>query len=138
MSGKVHYEGQEYLGLASLKNTGHATLYIGLYTNGTALAKNQTMVNVTEVSGGGYARKVLNTADWVVDPTKTANQGTLFAQTRKDWLFTSAVGNVTGYFITTSLTGSTGKLIASEHFSAPANVNQADFEIRVTPRNEFR
>lgn len=138
MSGKIHYEGQEYLGLVSLKNTSHETLYIGLYTNASELTRNQTMANITEVTGGGYARKVLNTADWVVDPVKTVQQGTLFAQPRQTWLFDSAVGNVTGYFITTSAIGTTGKLVASEHFPYPANVNQIGFEIRVTPKQEFR
>lgn len=138
MSGKIHYEGQEYLGNTSLKNTGHSTLYIGLYKNASPLTKNENMLSIVEATGGGYSRKTLSNAEWIIDPTKTTNQGTLLVQLRQTWLFNAAIGNVTGYFITTSPTGNTGKLIATEHFPSPANVNQSDFEIRVTPRIEYK
>jgi hypothetical protein len=138
MAGILHYEGQETLGQAALKNTGVPTLYIGLYTNASALNKDHKMTNITEVTGGGYARLPINAADWTMDINKTINGGTLFIQPRQSWVFNAAVGNVTGYFITTSLTGTTGKLISSEHFPSVANANQADFEIRIVPRHEFK
>lgn len=139
MAGILHYEGQQYFGDGALKNTGvQATLYIGLLTNSTALTKDNTMANVTEVTGGGYARLPLSAVNWTLSGTKTANSGSLYSQPRQSWVFNTAIGNVTGYFITTTLTGTTGKLIASEMFPTVANVNQVGYEIRVTPQQEIR
>lgn len=101
MAGKVHYEGHTYYGSTSLSGTASSTLYLGLYTNSTELAKGDTMTNITEVSGGGYGRIALSDVDWTEDSTKTANSGTLFTQPRKTFLFSSGVGLVYGYFITT-------------------------------------
>jgi hypothetical protein len=138
VTGTLHYEGQEYLGSAALKNTGQATLYIGLYTNLSAPTVDNTMENITEVNGGGYARLPLNASDWNINVTKTANQGTIFEQPIQRWTFTTIIGNITGYFITTEALGTTGKLLLSEQFPAPANVNQSDFELDITPKQEVR
>lgn len=137
MSGKIHYEGQSYFGSVSLKNQAQSTLYIGLYTNSSALTKEQTMTDISEVSGGGYSRVELDILDWVEEATKTVDQGTLFSHIRKTFLFNSAVGNVYGYFITDVSTG-TGNLIVTEHFPNAVNVNQEEFEIRITPKIEIR
>lgn len=135
----THYEGQEHFGGTGLKNAGGlGTLYVGLYTNNTALAKNATMANVTELTGGGYARIALPAADWTLDALKTALQGSLYKQPKKTWTFTAGVGNVYGYFITTAATGTGGKLLISEHFPAVVNANQVDFQIHVTPTHEIK
>ena len=64
--------------------------------------------------------------------------GTRFDQSQRTFSFSSAVGNITGYFITNVSSGTGGELIITDHFSTSVNVNQAGFEILVTPSIEFR
>ena len=136
---RLHDQGEANIGNVYLRNQAQNTnLFLGLYTNGTQPIQADTMVQVTEVSGGGYARITLPPADWVQVGGQTGEGGTRFDQPQRTFTFNSAVGNVTGYFITTALTGTAGLLITTEQFPVAVNVNQTGFEIRVTPRIEFR
>jgi len=136
---RLHDQGEANIGQVYLRNQAHnANLFLGLYTNATQPIQADTMVQVTEVSGGGYARITLPPADWAQQGGQTGEGGTRFDQPQRVWTFSAAVGNVTGYFITTASTGTASPLVMSEHFPAAVNVNQAGFEVRITPRVEFR
>lgn len=136
---RLHDSGEANIGNIYLRNQAHnANLFLGLYTNGTQPGEADTMTQITEASGGGYARIALPPADWTLQGGQTAEGGSRFNQPQRIFVFTAAIGNVTGYFITTTLTGTTGPLVITEHFPAAVNVNQAGFEVRVTPGIEFR
>ena len=136
---RLHDQGEANIGQIYLRNaTQNTQLFIGLYTNATQPLQVDTMTAVTEVTGGGYARIALPPADWAQQGTQTADGGTRFNQPQRVYTFSAAVGNVTGYFITNALTGTAGPLIMTEHFPAAVNVNQAGFELRITPGVELR
>lgn len=136
---RLHDQGEANIGQIYLRNAAHNTqLFMGLYTNATQPLQEDTMTNVTEVTGGGYARIALPPADWTQQGAQTEHGGTRFDQPQRVYTFSGAVGNVTGYFITTASTGTAGQLIVSEQFPAAVNVNQVGFELRITPRVEFR
>lgn len=136
---RVHDQGKANIGNIYLRNQNHNTnLFIGLYTNATQPAQASDMSGITEVSGGGYARIALTPANWVLQGGQTPEGGSRFNQPQLVYTFSAAVGNVLGYFITTTLTGTSGLLIISDHFAAAINVGQAGFEIRVTPSVEVR
>jgi hypothetical protein len=106
-----------------------ATLYMGLYSVPTSEpAESDTMSAITEPSGAGYARAALTRGTWT---TGTGSQAVYAQQT-----FTctgGTWGSVYGYFITTTSSGTTGPLMASEQFTAaPYTVNDGD-SIKVTP-----
>ena len=92
-----------------------AKLYIGLYLNADELEAADTMAAIEENSGRGYARQTLNRTGWTVVGNVVTSAIALFSATGT-W------EEVTGYFITTTLTGTTGVLIASEHFGAPISI----------------
>lgn len=86
---------------------------VGLFTSNITPAEGDTASTYTavEAAGGGYARKTLTKATWVV----SSNPITYPAQT---WTFTGALtGNavIYGYFI---LRASTLDLIYSENFGS--------------------
>ena len=136
---RFHDEGEKNVGDIYLRNAAQNTnLFLGLYTNATQPAEAAVMTNITEVSGGGYARITLAPAGWTEQEGQTAEGGKRYDQPQKIFTFSAAVGNVTGYFITTTASGTAGPLIVTEHFPAAVNVNQANYEVRVTPRIEIR
>jgi len=85
-------------------------LYLGLYTNPTELAETAILSDINEVSSvSGYARKTLTRGSWVITGDAAVYAIQTFLAQGGDW------GNVTGYFIATSLDDS-GVLLATEHF----------------------
>ena len=136
---RLHDQGEANIGNIYLRNQAQNTnLFLGLYTNETQPIQADTMVQITEVTGNGYARIPLPPADWTQVGGQTGEGGTRFDQPQRTFTVTAGVGNVTGYFITTALTGTAGLLVTTEHFPVSVNVNQTGFEVRVTPRLEFR
>lgn len=136
---RLHDEGEKNIGDIYLRNAAQNTnLFLGLYTNATQPAEGAAMTDIVEVSGGGYARITLAPADWTEQAGQTAEGGKRYDQPQKIFTFSAAVGEIRGYFITTTLTGTAGPLIVTEHFPAAVNVNQANYEVRVTPRIEIR
>lgn len=103
-------------------------LDIRLYTNNHPPTETDTAANYTEAAGGGYVTKQLSSASWTV----VAGNPSLGTHTQISWLFTGAVGNVYGYYVTRRLTG---ELMWAESFNnGPYNIQNNGDEIRVTPR----
>lgn len=102
--------------------------YLGLYTAPTTEPEETlTMAGITEVTGGAYARKALVRGSW----TRTNNVWEYAEQT---FLAAGAdYGMVYGWFITTVVSGASGKLMALEHFNAPYNIVDGK-GIKITPK----
>jgi hypothetical protein len=103
--------------------------YLGLYKNTVSPGETAVVADMTEPSGFGYARKVLSrgVANWTIaGDIATYAEQTFLAQ-GGDW------GNIYGYFITTTLTGTGGKLMALEHLGSAFNVLDGK-GIKVVPK----
>lgn len=99
------------------KGTTRPSFYLGIYTNTTEPAATAVMTGITEPSGYGYARQQLVDGDWTEGSQVITNVQKTFAASGGAW------GNCYGYFITTALTGTAGKLYAVEQFSdGPYNI----------------
>ncbi len=123
-------EGETNVGDIYLRNQAqNPNLYLGLYTNITEPAETDTLAQITEPVGSGYARIALAPADWTESPQGTfANLQKTFTASGGNW------GNVYGYFICTVLSGTAGKLIAVEQFiDGPYNVTDGS-SVKVTPK----
>lgn len=90
--------------------------YLGLYKNSAEPAESATLSDLTEVSGYGYTRKTLTRGSWTISGDQATFAEQTFLAQGGDW------GNIYGYFICTALTGTSGKLMAIEHFDAPYNI----------------
>jgi len=90
--------------------------YLGLYKNSAEPDENITVADLTEISGYGYARKSLARGSWTISGNQATYAEQTFLAQGGDW------GNIYGYFITTTLTGTGGKLVAIEHFGTPFNI----------------
>lgn len=115
MAGKFVDEGETHALQILLNGTaGWGTLYLGLYENTTEPAETAVMDGgITEetIGSNGYARIAITTSNWTVSgDTSTAAEKTFTAATAT-W------GNQYGYFLTTTATGTSGKLLWVEHFS---------------------
>lgn len=99
------------------------TLLLKLYSNNITPNSLTSLIEFTEVTGGGYAAKSLSASSWTVTGNSISTTPQLFT-------FTSGVGEVYGYY----LVGQTSnKLIASERFvSGPFNVLNNGDTITVT------
>jgi len=100
-------------------------LLLKLFTNNPTLSINDTASTYTEVvSGtGGYNYKTLAGSSWTVS-------GNIAAYPVQTWTFTSAVGNIYGYYVVRQ---TTGDLVFSEKFSGgPYNVQTNGDNISVT------
>ena len=102
-------------------------LTIRLFSNDHIPVEADVVADYTEVSGGGYASVALNSALWVVaegDPSD-ANYPVV------TWIFTGTAGLIYGYYVTRT----SGELMWAERFNAaPYNMQNADDEIRISPR----
>lgn len=88
-----------------------ATLYLGLYTNTTEPVVGASLADVTEPSGGGYARLELTRGtDWTIAAALATAGVETFTSSGAAW------GNVYGYFVASSSDNS-GDLMLAEHFS---------------------
>jgi hypothetical protein len=122
-------EGETDVGNIYLKNqVQNPSLYLGLYINPAEPAETDTLAQITEPVGAGYARIPLAPADWTESPQGTFTQPQkTFTAIGGNW------GNVYGCFIATSPDG-TGKLLAVEHFSdGPYNIMDGS-QVKVTPQ----
>lgn len=98
-------------------------LLLKLYSNNITPSAADVTSTYTEVTGGGYAYKTLTPATWTV----TSGTASYPAQT---WTFTSAVGNIYGYYV---VRATTGDLVFAEKFAAgPYNVQTNGDNISVT------
>ena len=106
-----------------------ATLYLLLYTDPTS-EPGETAVDtdLTEPSGGAYARLALSRGTWVVTASAAAYAQQAFTASGGAW------GNVYGYFISTGSTGTSGGiLLAVENFSdGPYSIGNGD-SVAITP-----
>lgn len=105
-----------------------ATLYIGLYTAPTTEpAETAVLSDLTEPSGGAYARIALTRGSWTVTASAAAYAQQTFSASGGAW------GSVYGYFITTVSSGTSGKLLAVEQFSdGPYSIGDGD-NIKISP-----
>ena len=106
-----------------------ATLYLGLYTAPTSEpAETAVDSDLTEPSGGAYARLPLTRGTWVVTASAAAYAQQTFTATGGAW------GNVYGYFISTGSSGTSGGvLMAVENFSdGPYSIGDGD-SVAITP-----
>ena len=107
-----------------------ATLYLGLYTSPTSEpAETAVDSDLTEPSGGAYARIALTRGTWVVTASAAAYAQQTFTATGAAW------GNTYGYTISTASSSTTAGsvLMAVENFSdGPYNIGDGD-SIKITP-----
>lgn len=128
MAGKLVDQGENKVATVFFNNTGGlANMYLGLYTNATEPAETATLASLTEITGGGYARKTLAAASWTVtaDVAQFAEQS--FTASGGSWT------GVYGYFLATTIDG-TGLLLFVETMpNTPYNVPDGG-SVRVTPK----
>lgn len=126
-------DGETSVGNVYLKGLAQPDFFLGLYKNNSEPAETDVMTNITEAQtpgSNGYNRIALDDADWVEQATKG-----VFKNVEKTFTANGAAwGDVYGYFITTSATGTSGLLVAVEHFSdGPYTVNDG-WSMKVTPQ----
>ena len=99
------------------------TLVLKLFSSNTTPGPLTVLGDFTEVTGGGYAAKTLSAGQWTVSGNSASTTAQLFT-------FTSAIGQIYGYY----LVGATsGKLIALERFiSGPYNIAASGDTLTVT------
>lgn len=106
-------------------------LYLGIYKAPTIEpAEDDGLIDITEASGYGYARIALDPLDWSASgtPLVVSQPQQTFTPSGGSW------GNVYGYFLTDVSSGTSGRLIAVEHFAGgPFEVDDG-IPLRVTPR----
>lgn len=110
----LHTEGEEHLLKCTFseEETPPANYYMGLSTD-ASIAKDASLGNVTEVSGGGYARQAIasDNVDFTIETHGTNNRRAAAAEQT----FAASGADITGartWFIATTV-DNTGKLIAS-------------------------
>lgn len=109
-----------------LNKTAPQDLILRLYSSDTTPAETDTDATYTETSGGGYAEVALTAASWSVTP----GNPTTASYPEVTFTFTGAAGNVYGYYIVQSVSGS---LMWAERFTnGPFNIQNSGDEIRVT------
>lgn len=129
MAGILCNEGETIVGDILCKDGTKPDLYLLLYTDTTQPAETITLATITELAvANGYARIILAHTDWTESPVGTlTNILKTFTCATANW------GAVYGYGITTTTSGTAGKMVAVEHFSdGPYTVN-VDGIVKVTP-----
>ena len=101
-----------------LKAAAQPSFYLGLYTNPTSEpAEDVTLTDLTEPSGGAYARIQLQNSDWSLSGSVATHTQKTFSASGAAW------GNVYGCFICNVSSGTVGKIFSVEQFSdGPYNV----------------
>lgn len=87
-----------------------ASLYIGLYKNATEPALTAVLTDLTEQSGNGYARIQLVKADWTITDNQATQAQVTFTCSTTAW------GNIYGYFICDSASGTSGNIYIVDQF----------------------
>ena len=129
--GKLVNEGETLFGNVFFKNATQVDKYLGLYSDTDEPPETATLATITEPAvANGYARIKLENADWT-------ESGTIKGQfTNLEKHFDASGGNigpVTGYFICTTSSGTTGKLITVEHFSEAITIIDGGDPLYITP-----
>lgn len=107
--------------------TATENLRLRLFTNNFTPSDTNTSANFTEATGNGYANLLLTAASWVV--TEGAPSHADYPEVT--FLFTGALGNVYGYYITGE---TSGKVRFAERFAdGPYVIEGSGDQIRVTP-----
>lgn len=103
-------------------------LVLRLYTNNITPAETDTAVTYTEAAANGYAAVQLAGANWTI----TEGAPSLADYPQQIFIFTGALGNVYGYFLT-RLTS--GRIAWAERFTdGPYNIVNNGDQIKVTPK----
>src|SRR5687768_1567095 len=102
-------------------------LVLRLYTNDKTPAEGDTAASYTEAAGNGYASKALAGANWVI----TEGAPSYAQYPLQTFIFTGALGNVYGYYLTRT---TSGRIAHAERFTdGPYNVVNNGDRIDVTP-----
>ncbi len=128
MAAEFHQQGiQHLLELMSARQSVPADYYIGLATD-ASLAENATLASLTEVSGTGYARIVVEDTSTGFPTSETTGTNDWRTIT-KQVTFTGGAGGWTGAntaFLCTVDSGTAGKLIASFPLSSTRTLAAGD------------
>jgi hypothetical protein len=117
---------------ALLNKVAPEDLVLKLYTSNTTPDSGDTAANYTEASGSGYASVPLAGGDWTV----SAGSPTYATFAQQTFTFSGALGNVYGYYLVQSATGT---LMWAERFSdGPYEIVNSGDQIKITPRIEFQ
>ena len=124
-------EGETLVGNVFLRKDAPGDLWVGLYTDDPEPAEDATLSSISELPvANNYARIALTNTEWTEQATKGE-----FLQLQK--IFEAQGGNwgdVYGYFIANTASGTSGKLVSVEHFSdGPYTVNDG-WIVKVTPK----
>jgi hypothetical protein len=92
------------------KGTTAPSFYIGLYTNVSEPAEAAVLADVTEPSGFGYARQQVTAGNWTLSTDHVTSPELTFTASGGSW------GTVTGWFLCTVSSGTSGSLLAVETF----------------------
>ena len=103
--------------------------YLGLYKNVVQPTESARLADLIEPSGFGYTRKPLarGLANWTISGDEASYSEQTFLAQGGDW------GDIYGYFITTAMTGTGGKLMGLEHLGSAFPVLNGK-GIKVTPK----
>lgn len=105
------------------KVTTTENLVLKLFSNNIVPSDTDTATTYTEVSGGGYAAKILTGSTWTVT-------GGIASYTPQTFTFTGSVGNVYGYYVVRE---TTLDLVFAERFtSGPFDVQTSGDIITIT------
>jgi hypothetical protein len=78
---------------------------IGLFSNSWLPLKSTVIGDLTEVTGGGYAKTTMpNPSSWLV-AASNANGLAQATYPQRSWIFTASIGNVNGMFFVGSTSG---------------------------------
>lgn len=119
MAGKTTNEGENRILNILFEATAVENYYLGVYTApASEPAEADDVASLTEPVGNGYARVLMTRdTDWTITADEAVAAQKTFTASGGDW------GNCYGYFITTTLTGSTGPLMWCELFAdGPYNI----------------
>lgn len=123
-------EGETGIGNIVLKQGVLVDFYLGLYKDSTEPPETATLATITEVTVAfGYVRIKLEPADWTEDGAIKGQ----FTNVLKTFTASGgAFGDVTGYFICTTSSGTSGKLWYVEHFNTVHTITDGLSE-QITP-----
>ena len=125
---KLTNEGENHVLNTYLKALTRGSLYLGLYTDAVEPAEDATLLTIAELAvANGYARILLNNADWTVVGDLATHIQKTFTAFGGDW------APATGYFICNVASGFWGVLIFAENFSDGSHTILNGQSQKVTP-----
>jgi hypothetical protein len=105
-----------------------ANLELGLFTN-VSVGASTTLAQITEPTGGGYARKTLSDGSWSISGGVSEYAEQTFEPVGTDY---SAA--VYGYFICTKSAGGTQRVVYIEADGSGPYTLRVDDSYKITPR----